>query len=95
MFRKGIWVEEPFQESALQEAVDWFVGNIQKIYQDEKFKDRIAIDYKSKGKLLKDFTQNDFYCNYICSVPCRRSIRYDDGGRSEYWAKYWQRKRGE
>lgn len=95
MFRKGIWVEEPFQESALQEAVDWFVGNIQKIYQDEKFKDRIAIDYKSKGKLLKDFTQNDFYCNYICSVPCRRSIRYDDGGQSEYWAKYWQRKRGE
>ena len=34
MFRKGIWVEEPFQESALQEAVDWFVGNIQKIYQE-------------------------------------------------------------
>lgn len=85
MFRKGIWVEEQFDETACMEAKEWFVNTIKRIYEDESFKDKIAIEYKAQGKLLQDFPKQDFYCNYLCDVPCLRSRRFETFPYWELW----------
>ena len=75
MFRAGKWETEDFNEADFLAAKKWFTDNIKTIYQDKTFKDKIALDYKAKGKLLKDFKHDDYFCNYICSTPCLRSNR--------------------
>lgn len=75
MFRAGAWETEDFNESDLEKAKEWFTSTIQSAYQDSQFKDKVALDYADKGKKLKDFKHDDYFCNYICSTPCLRSQR--------------------
>lgn len=86
MFRANTWEEELFDYKALMQAKEWFVETIQKIYLEKDFKDKIALDYKTKGKLLKEFKKDDFFCNELCSTPCLRSRRHQHR---------WKPKRGD
>lgn len=78
MFRAGMIVTEAFDEEKLGDAINWFTGTIDKIYEDTKFYDHIYLDYKAAGKKLSDFKKQDFFCNNLCNVrtSCLRSIHY-------------------
>ncbi len=75
MFRAGELVEEIFNEDAYNAAADWFITTIQKIYKDAEYKDKIFLEYKAKGKLLKEYKYPDFFCEFLCGVRnyCNRS----------------------
>lgn len=68
MFRVGDIVKVDFQKADYDKAINWAITTIERIYNDNKFKDKIAIDYAKKKKKLKDFKHNDYFCNEICSV---------------------------
>lgn len=68
MFRANEVVEIKFSKKALNEAVKWFTDTIEKIKKDTTFKDKIAIEYRKKGKSLKEYKKSDFFCNHLCGV---------------------------
>lgn len=78
MFRANDVVSIDFDEKSLENAVKWFVTTIEKIKKDDKFLDKIAIEYKKKGKPLKGYKKDDFFCSNLCSVRswCNRSKFY-------------------
>ena len=78
MFRANDVVTIDFDEKNLEKAVEWFKTTIEKIKKDDKFDDRIVILWKKKGKKLKDFKKDDFFCNNLCGVRsyCNRSKFY-------------------
>jgi hypothetical protein len=78
MFRANDVVTIDFDEKNLEKAVFWFKNTIENIKKDDKFLDKIAIEYKKKGKPLKEFKKDSFFCNELCSVRsrCIRSRRY-------------------
>ena len=78
MFRANDVVTIEFDEKNLGKAVEWFVTTIEKIKKDDKFLDKIAIEYKKKGKPLKEYKKDDFFCSNLCSVRswCNRSRCY-------------------
>ena len=78
MFRANDVVSIDFNEKSLENAVKWFVTTIEKIKKDNKFDDKIAIEYKKKGKPLKEFKKDSFFCNELCGVRsyCNRSRCY-------------------
>lgn len=75
MFRAGTTEIITFNEDSMLKAVSWLCDSIKKIYEDEDFWDKIAIEYDTTGKLLSEFQHKDFYCNNLCSVRkfCTRS----------------------
>lgn len=87
VFRFGVLDETLFDEKELEVTKEWFVSEIQKIYNDNNFKDAIALRYKAQGKKLKEFKKDDFFCNHICSVrrSCNRSI--DTGKDNWRWKR--------
>ena len=78
MFRANDVVTIEFDHDALENAVEWFKTTIEKIKKDNKFEDKIAIEYKKKGKPLKQYKKDDFFCSNLCSVRswCNRSKFY-------------------
>ena len=78
MFRANDVVTIDFDEKNLEKAVEWFKNTIEKIKKDDKFDDKIVILWKKKGKKLKDFKKDDFFCNNLCGVRsyCNRSKFY-------------------
>lgn len=78
MFRANDVVTIDFDEENLEKAVEWFKNTIKNIKKDNKFDDKITILWKAKGKKLKDFKKDDFFCNELCSVRsyCNRSRCY-------------------
>lgn len=71
MFRTDKVVEIPFNEEELKEAQKWFTDTINQIKQDTKFLDKI----KQSKKKIKDFKNNDFFCNELCGCRycCKRA----------------------
>ena len=55
MFRVGKTVEIEFKPEDYDKAVKWMLDTIAMIYQDEKFFDKIKLDYAKRGKKLKEF----------------------------------------
>lgn len=84
MFRAGKLVQCPFVKNDFDKAIEWFISSIQAIYNDEVFKDKIAMEYEKKNKPLSDFKKNDYFCNHLCSVGkyCNRSSCGEKGGES-------------
>lgn len=80
MFRANEVVKIKFSKKALNEAVKWFTGMIENIKKDTAFKDKIAIEHRKKGKSLKEYKKNDFFCCYLCSVRnfCNRSKKWGE-----------------
>lgn len=78
MFRAGQVVKIKFNEDDLHKAVSWFKETVEKTKKDATFKDKIVIDYRQKGKMLRDFKKDDFFCNYLCGTrnSCLRSKDY-------------------
>lgn len=78
MFRANDVVTIDFDKESLENAVKWFVTTIEKIKKDDKFLDKIAIEYKKKGKPLKEYKKDNFFCSNLCSVRsyCNRSRCY-------------------
>lgn len=78
MFRANDVVKIRFNEKELDEAVKWFTNTIKTIKKEASFKDKIAIEYRKKGKPLKNYKKNDFFCCHLCSVRncCLRSKDY-------------------
>lgn len=66
MFRAGTVEIVPFSESALNDAIAWFVNTIKTIECDVDFWDKITTEYESQNKPLDEFKHNDFFCNYLC-----------------------------
>lgn len=83
MFRVEKEVEIPFDEEEMKKALEWFVSTIQKIYEDEDFWDKIALEYEKSGKLLSAYRHDDYFCNALCGSRryCPRSKFY----QNEYW----------
>lgn len=75
MFRAGKTVEIDFNEDDYNKAVQWMLDTIRAIYADEKFCDKIKLDYSAKGKKLRDYKFADFFCAWLCGVrfDCLRS----------------------
>lgn len=82
MFRAGSIVEIDFNESDLQEAVDWFTDLVGFIFMETSWKDKIEIEYNKKHLDLGDFKKQDFFCNELCSMReyCPRSIDFKRSG---------------
>ena len=78
MFRANDVVTIDFDEKNLENAVFWFKNTIENIKKDDKFLDKITILWKKKGKKLKDFKKDDYFCNHLCGVRryCLRSRDY-------------------
>ena len=57
-----------FDEKEFHEAVRWFISTIESIYQEIFFRDKIAIEYSEKKKDIDTYKEDDFFCNYLCSV---------------------------
>ena len=78
MFRANDVVIIDFDEKNLEKAVFWFKNTIENIKKDNKFDDKITVLWKKKGKKLKDFKKDDFFCNELCGVRsyCNRSRCY-------------------
>lgn len=72
-----------FNEDDLQEAIGWFTSTIKQIYEEEKYPDKIFMEYKSAGKKLAEFKHLDFYCNTLCNMRehCNRSQKPKKKGR--------------
>lgn len=70
MFRAGEENSIVFDLNDYELAKQWFVSTIEKILTDEKFLDKIAIQYKKTGKKLKDYKREDFFCGNLCSTRC-------------------------
>ena len=68
MFRAGKLVKCPFVKSDFDKAVQWLITSIESIYQDQSFRDKIALEYEQKNKKLSSYKKNDYFCNYLCSV---------------------------
>lgn len=68
MFRANTFVWNTFDEKEFHEAVHWFISTIETIYQDIFFRDKIAIEYSEKKKDITKYKEDDFFCNYLCSV---------------------------
>ena len=81
MFRANDVVTIEFDEKNLEKAVEWFRDTIKKIKNDNKFEDKIAIEYKKKGKSLKQYKKDSFFCNFLCGTRryCLRSRDYKRG----------------
>ena len=62
MFRNNTIHEEPFSIDALEEAKQWFIDTIAKIYNDNEFPTK----------------EDSFFCNYLCDVrsSCVCSDKY-------------------
>ena len=75
MFRVGKTVEIEFKPEDYDKAVKWMLDTIAMIYQDEKFFDKIKLDYAKRGKKLKEYRYADFFCSWLCNVrmDCLRS----------------------
>lgn len=71
MFRAGDEVVIEFSKEDHQKSLDWFTNTIDEIYQETEFWDKIYIDYEEHKKPLSSYTNNDYFCRYICS--CRES----------------------
>ena len=78
MFRAGEKATVDFDLNDYEAAKKWFVETIEKILKDEKFTDKITIQYKKSGKKLKDYKNDDFFCNNLCGTRhgCLRSKDY-------------------
>ncbi|MBR3739561.1 MAG: PD-(D/E)XK nuclease family protein [Clostridia bacterium] len=68
MFRANSFVWNTFDEKEFHEAVRWFISTIESIYQEIFFRDKIAIEYSEKKKDIDTYKEDDFFCNYLCSV---------------------------
>lgn len=75
MFRAGQTVEIPFVPEDYDKAFWWMLDTIRAIYKDERFLDKIKIEYARKGKKLRDYKYADFFCSWLCNVrfDCLRS----------------------
>ena len=62
-FRKGKWIQIPFNKDDYEESKQWALDIIKQIYNDEN---------------MKDTYNNDFFCNFICGVShyCPNSNRF-------------------
>ena len=81
MFRADDVVIIEFDEKELKKAVEWLKNAIENIKKDDKFLDKITVLWKKKGKKLKDFKKDDYFCNHLCGVRryCLRSRDYKRG----------------
>lgn len=76
MVRAGKVIKTEFDQRELQKSIDWFNRTIEKIYADEKFEDKIAIEYDHKFKDINTYKPgNDFFCANLCGARehCSRS----------------------
>ena len=75
MFRQGEVVTIDFSMDEFENAKQWAIDTIHKIYEDVDFWDKIYLDYEKKGKDLNTYKQNDFFCKYLCGCRehCERS----------------------
>lgn len=82
MFRKHELVTIEFSPKDYEATLHWLVAQIDEIYQDLDFWDKITKEYERKGKDIEDFACTDFYCNSLCGcrTSCERSIEYEGGG---------------
>lgn len=65
-FRKGKWIQVPFDERDYEESKQWALNIINQIYADEN--------------MIKTY-ENEFFCDFLCSVKefCPKSNRYLGG----------------
>lgn len=79
MFRAGEIVREDFDEKEYIKALNWAESTIDQMYEDDKFSDKILIDYTAKRKSIEEYTYPDFFCCELCSPrkSCPRSkVKY-------------------
>lgn len=83
MFRKNELITTAFDPEACNQAIDWFVETIDRIYNDILFDDKISISYFEKFKDIGSFKKDDFFCNELCGVRehCERSSKYKGNRR--------------
>lgn len=67
-----------FTESGLQKAIAWLKENVNRIYEDEDFPDKVTLKYQKAGEPVPDNYRPDFFCQHLCSVRyhCERSGLY-------------------
>lgn len=76
MFRVGKIVESDFDQNELDATKRWFIGTIEKIYEDREFKDKIEISCFENFKDLDAYKPgSDFFCANLCGARmyCPRS----------------------
>lgn len=66
MFRAGTILTIPFDESEYIKALNWAESTIDRIYEETSWMDKIKLDYLSKDKDIEEYSQDDFFCNYLC-----------------------------
>lgn len=67
-----------FTEDGLQKAIGWLKENVNNIFEDEDFLDKVELEYQEKGEPIPENLQADFFCRHLCSVRyhCERSGLY-------------------
>ena len=79
MFRIGDVKRINFSQHGLAKAKAWLKENVEKIYNDDDFLDKVERDNLKKDKKSKEKNSYpDFFCQYLCSVRhhCERSGLY-------------------
>jgi len=76
MFTKNDTVTIEFSQNEYDAALDWVRNIVKSIYNDLDFWDNIYLSFEDSGKDITQFSNSDFFCNYLCScrTDCERSI---------------------
>ena len=78
MFRARDVKRITFTIDGLEKAINWLKKNVDSIYKEEDFADKVHLQYAVTGRTVPEDHSPDFFCRFLCSVRyhCQRSGLY-------------------